>query len=33
MFAKGKLKLMPHAIDGKADIKKMFSGKGKEYDR
>jgi heterodisulfide reductase subunit C len=33
MFAKGKLKLVPHSIEGKAEIKKMFSGKGKEYDR
>jgi heterodisulfide reductase subunit C len=33
MFMKGKLKLMPHAIDGKAEIKEIFSGKGKEYDR
>ncbi len=33
MFSKGKLKLLPHAIDGKAEIKEIFSGKGKEYDR
>jgi heterodisulfide reductase subunit C len=33
MFMKGKLNLMPHSIDGKAEIKKIFSGKGKEYDR
>jgi len=33
MFAKGKLKLIPHSIEGKSEIKKMFSGKGKEYDR
>lgn len=33
MFMKGKLKLMPHSIDGKAEIKQIFSGKGKEYDR
>lgn len=33
MFMKGKLKLIPHGIDGKAEIKQIFSGKGKEYDR
>ncbi len=33
MFIKGKLKLVPHSIDGKAEIKEIFSGKGKEYDR
>lgn len=33
MFTKGKLKLVPHSIDGKSEIKKLFSGKGKEYDR
>lgn len=33
MFMKGKLKLMPHAIKGKAEIKQIFAGKGKEYDR
>jgi len=33
MFLKGKLKLVPHGVKGKADIKEIFSGKGKEYDR
>lgn len=33
MFMKGKLKLVPHSIEGKSEIKKIFSGKGKEYDR
>lgn len=33
MFTKGKLSLMPHSIKGKAEIKKIFSGKGKEYER
>jgi len=33
MFLKGKLKLIPHSIEGKSDIKDIFSGKGKEYDR
>lgn len=33
MFSKGKLSLMPHSIKGKAEIKKIFSGKGKEYER
>ena len=33
MFGKGKLNLMPHSIKGKTEIKKIFSGKGKEYDR
>jgi len=33
MFSKGKLNLMPHSIKGKAEIKKIFSGKGKEYER
>ena len=33
MFTKGKLGLLPHSIKGKAEIKKMFSGKGKEYER
>ena len=32
-FLKGKLKLVPHSIDNKAEIKEIFSGKGKEYDR
>lgn len=33
MFAKGKLSLLPHSIKGKTEMKKIFSGKGKEYDR
>ena len=33
MFVKGKLKLVPHSVAGKAAIKDIFSGKGKEYDR
>ncbi len=33
MFLKGKLKLLPHSIEGKAEIREIFSGKGKEYDR
>jgi len=33
MFTKGKLSLIPHSIKGKAEIKKIFSGKGKEYER
>lgn len=33
MFSKGKLRLLPHSIKGKAEIKAIFQGKGKEYDR
>ena len=33
MFLKGKLKLVPHSIEKKSEIKEIFSGKGKEYDR
>ncbi|WP_457575995.1 4Fe-4S dicluster domain-containing protein [Desulfomarina sp.] len=33
MFLKGKLKLTPHSIKGKSEIRQIFSGKGKEYDR
>ena len=33
MFLKGKLNLLPHSIKGKSEIKEIFSGKGKEYDR
>lgn len=33
MFAKGKLSLRPHSIKGKAEIEKIFSGLGKEYER
>jgi heterodisulfide reductase subunit C2 len=33
MFAKGKLKLIPYSISGKSEVKDIFTGKGKEYDR
>lgn len=33
MFMKGKLSLFPHSIKGKSEIRLIFSGKGKEYDR
>jgi heterodisulfide reductase subunit C2 len=33
MFKKGKLSLMPHSIRGKTEIQRIFSGKGKEYER
>lgn len=33
MFMKGKLSLFPHSIQGKSEIRQIFSGKGKEYDR
>ena len=33
MFKKGKLNILPHSIKEKAEIKEIFSGKGKEYDR
>lgn len=33
MFMKGKLNMLPHSIKEKAEIKEIFSGKGKEYDR
>jgi len=33
MFLKGRLKLTPHSIKGKSDVKQIFSGRGKEYDR
>ncbi len=33
MFMKGKLSILPHSIKGKSEIRKIFSGKGKEYDR
>lgn len=33
MFLKGKLKLVPHSVEDRAEIKEIFSGKGKEYDR
>ncbi len=33
MFTQGKLSLKPHPIKGKAEIKHIFSGQGKEYER
>ncbi|THB78982.1 MAG: 4Fe-4S dicluster domain-containing protein [Desulfobulbaceae bacterium] len=33
MFSKRKLKLLPHPIKGKDQIRNIFSGKGKEYER
>ncbi|MEJ2057146.1 MAG: 4Fe-4S dicluster domain-containing protein [Desulfofustis sp.] len=33
MFSQGKLSLKPHSIKGKSEIQKIFSGKGKEYER
>lgn len=33
MFSKGKLGLFPHPIKGKKEIKEIFAGKGKEYER
>jgi len=33
MFMKGKLSMLPHSIKGKSEVKKIFSGKGKEYER
>lgn len=33
MFSKGKLSLFPHRIEGKSDIRDIFEGKGKEYER
>lgn len=33
MFLKGKLALKPHAIKDKSEIRRLFSGKGKEYER
>lgn len=33
MFIKGKLKLLPQAIKGKSEVRELFAGKGKEYDR
>lgn len=33
MFKKGKLGLLPHGIKGKAEVKEIFAGKGKEYER
>lgn len=33
MFMKGKLSLTPHSIEGKPEIRDIFAGKGKEYER
>jgi len=33
MFMKGKLSMLPHSIKGKSEVQKIFSGKGKEYER
>ncbi|WP_136807349.1 4Fe-4S dicluster domain-containing protein [Desulfosediminicola flagellatus] len=33
MFRKGKLNLLPHSIEGKPEIREIFAGKGKEYER
>jgi len=33
MFSKGKLSLLPHSIKGKTELRTIFSGKGKEYER
>ncbi|MDP3478601.1 MAG: 4Fe-4S dicluster domain-containing protein [Desulfoprunum sp.] len=33
MFIKGKLKLLPQAIKAKDEVRQIFSGKGKEYER
>lgn len=33
MFKKGKLSILPHSIKGKSEIRQIFSGKGKEYER
>ncbi len=33
MFKKGKISMLPHSIKAKAEIRQIFSGKGKEYDR
>ncbi|WP_136797820.1 MULTISPECIES: 4Fe-4S dicluster domain-containing protein [Desulfosediminicola] len=33
MLAKGKLSLLPHSIEGKPEIREIFAGKGKEYER
>jgi hypothetical protein len=30
---KGKLNILPHSIKEKSEIKEIFSGKGKEYER
>jgi len=33
MFTKGKLKLLPQGIKSKEEVRQIFSGKGKEYER
>lgn len=33
MFVKGKLKLLPQGVKDKAEVRRIFSGKGKEYER
>jgi heterodisulfide reductase subunit C len=33
MFKRGKLRIIPHTIKEKSEIREIFSGKGKEYDR
>lgn len=33
MFKKGKLSLLPHSIEGKPEVRDIFAGKGKEYER
>lgn len=33
MFLKGKLNILPQGIDGKPEIREIFAGKGKEYER
>lgn len=33
MFTKGKLKLLPQGIKNKDEVRQIFSGKGKEYER
>lgn len=33
MLSKGKLKLLPQGIRGKGEIRRIFAGKGKEYER
>jgi heterodisulfide reductase subunit C2 len=33
MFSKGKLKLLPQAIKNTNEVRQIFSGKGKEYER
>ncbi|MDR3631124.1 MAG: 4Fe-4S dicluster domain-containing protein [Desulfocapsaceae bacterium] len=33
MFRKGRLGILPHTIKEKTEIRAIFSGKGKEYDR